>query len=323
MIKYGRLLLLPVALFLLLAGSVSAANPVTVSITDLSETPGSLSVTVNAIDGQGRSLENLMPSNFRASLNDSQLEIKDVQASATQGKPVSVLMLVDTSGSMYGDRIDQSRNAINDFISQLGPNDRVAITSFASSVTPLQGFTTDHAALSAAVDKLEARGETALYDAVVAATKSMATETTSQRLILLLSDGNDTISSAQKTASLSAAKAAGVGFIAVGLGSDIDSQYLDLLAQSSGGHFLAAPTPDDLRNSYNDLAQSIRSQYTLTINVPPSVDRTVNGTLKIYATINADSAYAERQLGPLAGAVPPPFSLSVSGIVAGQQLQGH
>ncbi len=322
MIKHGRILLLPVALFLLLVSTAAAANPITVSITDLSETPGHLTVTVNAIDGEGRSLSNLTPSNFQASFNNSQLDITDVQASAAGTTPVSVLMLVDTSGSMYGDRIDQSRAAIDDFISQLHPDDRVAIMSFASSVTPLQDFTTDHAALSAAVDKLQARGETALYDAVVAATKAISTETTSQRLILLLSDGNDTISKAQKAASLNAARAAGIGIIAVGLGSDIDSQYLDLLAQYSSGHFLAAPTPEILRQSYNDLAQSIRNQYTLTMKVPPSVDRTVDGTLKIYATVNADSAYAERQLAPLPGAVPPPFTLSVNGIVAGQQLKG-
>ncbi len=321
MIKHGRILLLPVALFLLLVSTAAAANPVTVSITDLSETPGNLTVTVNAIDGAGKSLSDLTPANFRASFNDSQLDITDVQASALESKPVSVLMLVDTSGSMYGDRIDQARAAIDDFIGQLRPDDRVAVTSFSSTVTPLQDFTTDHAALSAAVDKLQARGETALYDAVVAATRAISTETTSQRLILLLSDGNDTISTAQKSASLSAAKAAGVGIIAVGLGSDIDSKYLDSLAQTSGGHFLEAPTPTDLRKSYNDLAQSIRNQYTLTIKVPSSVDRTVDGTLKIYATVNADSAYAERQLGPLEGAVPPPFTLSVNGIVAGQQLK--
>jgi VWFA-related protein len=309
-------------MLLLLVSSAAAANPVTVSIVDLSETPGNLTVTVNAIDGTGRSLTNLTPANFRASFNDAQLNITDVQASVSEEKPVSVLMLVDTSGSMYGERIDKERSAVDEFISQLKPADRVAVMSFASSVTPLQDFTTDHALLSQAVSKLQARGDTALYTAVIAATKAISAEQNSQRLILLLSDGENNVASDQKNASLAAAKASGASVIAIGLGAEVDSQYLAQLAQTSGGHVLEAQTASDLRDEYSQLAKSIRSQYILTIKVPASVDRTVNGTLKVYATVDADSAFAERELAPLEGAVPPPFALSVTGIAAGQRLTG-
>jgi VWFA-related protein len=279
-----------------------------------------MAVTLSVVGPDGKAVTGLTAANFRAALDDAQLPIDSVQSGVVAHTNTSILLLVDVSGSMQGAYIDQARRSLQEFVNGLDPEDRVALMTFHTSVTLLQDYTADRALLTQAISKLTPLGDTALYDAVLQATAKAATAPPGRRLVVLLSDGTATTGLDKRAASVAAARANGVGIVALGLGAGIDRQYLTEIATASGGRFLEAPTTAVLRQAYIDLASTIRSQYTLSFNVPPDVDRTVQTKLTVHATLRADNAMAERILPPLAGALPPALDLKVNGLSPGQSL---
>ena len=306
---------------LAMAGSVSAANPVNIQIMAVEEQPGQMTLTVSAVDEKGKPFPGLGPSSFNAWINDQPLIVRGLQTD-TARLPASVLLLVDVSGSMAGEPMNQARAAMQQFIAGLDAQDQVAVMSFASNVQLLQDFTADRAALGSAVSRLTPAGETALYDGVIQAAEKMASAPQGRKLIVLLSDGTATIGVNNRARSIQATQASSVGVVAFGLGTGIDKKYLSDLTTASGGRFLEASTPAALKQAYADLASAIRSQYTLQLDVPRSIDRTVPGSLKVHVIYRADNAFAERGLEALEGALPPPFSMTLSGLKAGDRPEG-
>jgi len=131
---------------LAMAGSVSAANPVNIQIMAVEEQPGQMTLTVSAVDEKGKPFPGLGPSSFNAWINDQPLIVRGLQTD-TARLPASVLLLVDVSGSMAGEPMNQARAAMQQFIAGLDAQDQVAVMSFASNVQLLQDFTADRAAL--------------------------------------------------------------------------------------------------------------------------------------------------------------------------------
>jgi VWFA-related protein len=299
----------------------SAADRVNIQIMAVEEQPGQMVLTVSAVDERGKPFPGLDVSSFNAWIDDKPLIVKGVQAE-TARLPASVLLLVDVSGSMAGDPMNQARAAIQTFIDELDSQDQVAVMSFASRVQLLQDFTTDRNALAGAVGSLTPVGETALYDGVIQAAQHMAGAPAGRKLIVLLSDGLATVGTNNRALSIQTTQASNVGVVAVGLGSGIDRNYLAELTTASGGRFLEASTPAVLKQAYVDLASAIRSQYTLQVSVPRSIDRTVPGRLKVHVIYRADNAFAERSLEALPGALPPPFSVELSGLKPGDKPSG-
>jgi VWFA-related protein len=308
-------------LTLALAALASAADPVNIQIMAVEEQPGQMTLTVSAVDEKGKPFPGLGPSSFNAWVNDQPLIVRTLETDTTR-LPASVLLLVDVSGSMAGEPMNQSRAAIQQFIDSLDAQDQVAVMSFANNVQMLQDFTADRAALANAVTRLVPIGETALYDGVIQAAEHMASAPAGRKLIVLLSDGSATIGVNKRSASIQATQAAGVGVVAFGLGTGIDRKYLADLATASGGRVLEATTPAAIKQAYADLASAIRSQYTIHLDVPRSIDRTSPGQLKVHVIYRADNAFAERELGPLEGALPPPFSITLKGLAPGDQPSG-
>ncbi len=313
--------LLPAIATLTFVGAVFAADPVNIEIMSVDEEPGRMTLSVSAVDENGKPFPGLDPSSFNAWINDSSLIVKELRTE-TDRQPASVLLLVDASGSMDGEPIEQAKIAINEFIGVLEPNDEVAVMTFSSGVNLVQDFTSDRAALDAAITGITLTNDTALYDGVTAAASRMADLPANRKMIVLLSDGLANINQGARDASIQSARESGVSFIAVSLGANTDLQYLEELTSASGGSLIEAATPAELRQAYTSLAFAIRSQYTLVMEVPRSVDRTIAGTLKVHVIHRADNAFAERTLSPLEGAVPPPFSMSLAGINAGDKHNG-
>ena len=304
----------------LFATSASALDGVQIEIVSVDEQAGRMAVSVQVIDSAGRPIGGLSTVNFKVALEGAPLSVSDVVSASATRVPASILLLVDVSGSMQGEPMQRARSAMQEFVKKLDPADQVAIMTFSSGVTLLQDFTANRSQLSQAINKLTPTGDTALYDAVIQAAEKIGSAPAGRRLVVLLSDGEATVGVEKRAASLQAAQAGGVGFVALGVGAQIDRPYLAELAGVSGGRFIEAPTPSSLRDFYVDLAEQIRSQYTLIVAVPPAVDRSVPGRLSVTVSLSAGSATAERLLNPLPGATAPPFDLGVGGIEPGQRL---
>jgi Ca-activated chloride channel family protein len=109
--------------------------------------------------------------------------------------PVSLGIVLDTSGSMQGEKLQAAKSALNRFLYDLlDQQDEVFLYRFDDDPQLLQGWTTDRQALSRAVNRINADGATAMYDAVAEAVPLAATGRHQKKAIVLISDGNDTSS---------------------------------------------------------------------------------------------------------------------------------
>ena len=114
-------------------------------------------------------------------------------------KPANVLLVLDTSGSMAEEqRLDNAKQGLDVFLSQVAPQDRVGLTTFSDQITPLVPvgpFKQNKAELLATVKRLIADGGTAFYDAAAqgyATVRDLADRDDRINAVVLLTDGEDT-----------------------------------------------------------------------------------------------------------------------------------
>ncbi|GIK56388.1 MAG: solute-binding protein [Chloroflexi bacterium] len=174
-------------------------------------------------------------------------------------RKATILLVLDVSGSMQGDRINTARAATVEFLNRLDANDEVGLIVFSNDVTMLAeparvGDVVE--GLSQRVNGLIADGNTALYGAVCEAVAQMETlraedlAAGESRLygIILLSDGEDTVGRPTENQMFATclpanAEADGVRIYPIAFGNAADVPVLERVANVTGGRmFTAAPT---------------------------------------------------------------------------------
>lgn len=108
--------------------------------------------------------------------------------------PLNVAILLDTSGSMGGEKIYSTQFAVSGFLAQLEARDRAAIYTFDQKVLRHSKFTNDYAGLSRNLNTLSPQSVTSLYDAIMTAHKDLMQQR-GTKAIIVVSDGRDTSSS--------------------------------------------------------------------------------------------------------------------------------
>lgn len=162
-------------------------------------------------------------------------------------KQADVLLVMDTSGSMEGEKLAKAKAAAQRFLALLPSQNRVGLVTFSSGVSndvPLNALEASGPAIRTAIDGLQASGDTALYDAIIAAVKSMPDDGEHIRAIVVLSDGQDTTS--QSTLNDITALALGernpILIFPVAYGSDADIGVLNTIARFAGAKVLSGDT---------------------------------------------------------------------------------
>jgi hypothetical protein len=196
------------------------------------------------------------------------------------------------------------------------------VLAFSDSVTTVQGFTQDKAALTAAIDGLFVSGNTALYSAVVASADAVRLPAAPRRAVVLLSDGTDFGGGSLVDApgSLAAVQASGVPFFVVGLGEQIDQPYLEQLAAVSRGSLLLAPDPSALAGLYQNIGDILRQQYVITLDasaVEASAADTLSVAVSAAAGTGSASIAVDLPVAPSAAASPTEVPTSAPTLVAG------
>ncbi|MBN1955058.1 MAG: VWA domain-containing protein [Anaerolineae bacterium] len=179
---------------------------------------------------------------FGAPSVDALYAVQELWQSAR--KDVNLVMLIDTSGSMRGDKMENARAAAIQFVQQMGDDDRITIIAFATDpyvVVYNQPVGSGREQIIAALQGLVARGETALYDAVADGSSAIADTGSSQvsNAMIVLSDGLDNNSHRyqfnQSLIDLAIANHTTVFTIAYG--GDADEDLLAELADRAYGNF--------------------------------------------------------------------------------------
>lgn len=153
-----------------------------------------INVTATVADSNGRFVPNLRLEDFTVYEDDVQQAVTQFSAERV---PVSLGILLDTSGSMAGEKIDAARSALNRFVYDLlDDQDEVFLYRFSNDVVLLQDWTTDRRSLTRALGRVSPSGGTAMYDAVVEAIPMAAAGRNQKKAVVIISDGNDTASRA-------------------------------------------------------------------------------------------------------------------------------
>jgi len=151
-----------------------------------------INVTATVSDGSGRFVPGLTRDDFTVYEDDKPQEISYFSAERV---PVSLGLVVDTSGSMAGEKMDDAKSALNRFVYDLlDERDEVFLYRFSDHPTFVQGWTTDRDSLSRAIARIVPNGGTAMYDAVLEAIPYAATGHNQKKALVVISDGNDTSS---------------------------------------------------------------------------------------------------------------------------------
>jgi Ca-activated chloride channel homolog len=151
-----------------------------------------INVTATVTDGRGRFVSGLRQEDFRVFEDDLERPITHF---TSERVPVSVGILLDTSGSMDGERIIAARQALLRFLFELlGPEDEVFLMRFDSRPALLHGWTADRDRIAAEIRRIRPRGATTLYDAVAEAIPIAMNGRHRKKALLIISDGNDTSS---------------------------------------------------------------------------------------------------------------------------------
>jgi Ca-activated chloride channel family protein len=176
----------------------------------------------------------------------------------------NVILVVDTSGSMEGDKIRNVKEALRAFIEQIkGPEEAVGLVEFYSYVdvlTPLNELSVNRDELLRDVDSLIADGDTALLDAVFEAYKALQGLGDAERInaIVVMTDGRENysqISLGRLTDYMRQGNQTGVPVIvfAIAYGGDADYGTLRALAEATGGQVYEG-TLETIRQLYKILS---------------------------------------------------------------------
>ncbi len=156
-------------------------------------------------------------------------------------KQADIALVIDVSGSMDGDKMEEARSAAQRFLDLLPPENRIALITFNDGVmlnNTLAPFEQVEARLRTRIEEMKADGGTALYDAVASASEILAQgegEDSRIRAIVLLSDGQDTVSetSLRELTLLERGEQNPLLIFAVAYGSDADISALNTIARLS------------------------------------------------------------------------------------------
>jgi Ca-activated chloride channel family protein len=152
------------------------------------------SITATVRDQDGRLVTGLSREAFEIYEDGVRQEITQF---TNERVPVSLVVLLDMSDSMYGRRLDDARTAVATFLTDLvDPGDEFLVVAFNHQPYFLSWWTRERNRLTAMLEPIRPTGGTAVYDAVMAAIPQFTVRGNQRAALVLISDGADTASDA-------------------------------------------------------------------------------------------------------------------------------
>jgi Ca-activated chloride channel family protein len=246
-------------------------------------------IIATVVNRRERLVTDLERAEFRV-LEDGQEQKIEFFARETD-LPLRVALLLDTSNSIR-ERLAFEKDAAIDFLHSTlrRRKDQAFLMIFDNEPAIIQNFTDDVGTLSGAVEHQRAGGGTALYDAIVQASNKLAEAppapdgSSVRRVIVIITDGDDNLSSGSRGDAVEAAQRAGVAVYCISSSTEwvsatdlsdakkrVERKYhktdadkvLDEFASQTGGRAFYPYSVDDLGQSFQDIGVELRSQYSL------------------------------------------------------------
>ena len=249
-----------------------------------------VTLTATVVDGRGRPVLDLRREEIRLRENGKPQPVTFF--ARPDAAPASLLILVDSSGSMTGDKPARARLAFLRLLDGMSPRDQAALASFDAEYTLRVPFTSDRGQLLRAFDGLDSFGATALYDALGQGVRDLALAPgEGRRAIVAFTDGVDTGSRSTPAQALDEARAAATPVYALSVMSPLDDprsgafvgapqgaahvvrgpEVLKAWATAAGGEMFMASDLPAVETAITRILSEVRHQYRLGYDPPPGV----------------------------------------------------
>jgi Ca-activated chloride channel family protein len=220
------------------------------------------------LDDRGKFAEGLKQENFRV------LEDKVEQKLAVfkrEDVPVSMGLVIDNSGSMRDKRPRVNEAAVT-LVQSSNPQDEAFVVNFNDDfyLDLDKDFSSSVPELKEALERIDSRGSTALYDAVIGSLDHLKKAHKDKRVLLVVTDGEDNTSHNSLDKAIKEVQKTDTVIYTIGLLSEESKKNskrakkaLEQLAQASGGLAFFPENVDDVHNICEQVARDVRNQYTL------------------------------------------------------------
>jgi len=215
---------------------------------------------LNVRDRDGSFIADLRKSDFRVYDDGNPCELAFFES---ERYPVTVVMLLDTSGSM-ADSMLYLQIAASSFLANLRENDKVALFSFGRTIKELAPFTKDKSLLKTQINSLYPEGGTPLWDAIAYSMKVLR-GVSGRKALLVFTDGADSSSRLSYECIARHCGRSSMPVFAVGCGSAIDDcalrRRLNRLSKNSGGQAIYVENLQKLQQVFTQLSEVLRTTY--------------------------------------------------------------
>ena len=223
--------------------------------------------------------------------------VQKVELVTDEKLPVSVVLALDTSGSVSGERFAELRAASRAIAGALDTGDKAGLLTFSSTVSVRTDLAEDVERLRVVLEAAPVTGYTALVDATHAAIV-IGESGTGRALVILLSDGVDTASFLRPESVLETAQRSDTVVYGVSLSPLARSSFVARVCAATGGRVLKAASTDRIRETFLRVLEEFRHRYLLSYT-PQDVPRGGWHTLKVR--VRKRRVSVEARPGYLAG----------------------
>ncbi len=227
-----------------------------------------VNVIFSAVDRNNHRVSGLKKDDFLV-FEDKQPQTIDYFSDLSEGSsvPLTIALLLDTSGSVKT-KLDYEKETAAEFFKTIlrKSKDLALIIQFDSDVNLVQDFTDDPERLIAAMDTLEAGNSTSLYDAIYLAVSEKLKGETGRKIVIVITDGEDTSSKLRKEEAIETAQKNDVLIYGMGVRGDFGTNFgvLKKFAEETGGTFFSPRARfADIQAAFKAIGEDIQGQYSL------------------------------------------------------------
>jgi Ca-activated chloride channel family protein len=227
---------------------------------------------VSVVNDRGQFVSGLKESDFR--IGEDKIEQK-ISVFSQEDVPVSMGLVVDNSGSMR-DKRPQVNAAALTLVKTSNSQDEAFVVNFNDDfyLDTIHDFTSDVNEMKDALERIDARGSTALYDAVIGSLDHLKKGSKDKKVLLVVTDGVDNASRRTLANAVQEAQRSDALIYSVGVFSDDDIKHnrgdmkrarraLTELSTSTGGLAFFPENVKDTEAICTQIARDIRNQYTV------------------------------------------------------------
>jgi Ca-activated chloride channel family protein len=225
-------------------------------------------IPASVVDGFGRAITDLKVEDFELKIDG---EVKTIGELTRSETPVHVALLFDNSASLSAAREFEKQAAVRFFKQVVRPIDRAAVYSISSTPTLSQGLTNDVSRLVRTIERFGAPdGATALFDAVAQAADYMR-PLTGRKVLVLVSDGTDTVSDTSFDEAVNRALRAECQVYVVqtrqvedpNLHDPVSEQRMYRITEQTGGAVYVPRAVEELDAVFTQISLDLSQQYLL------------------------------------------------------------